>query len=233
MCGTYGTFLAFSNTQEDFVMKMKGWIAMALLALGLGVGTGCTTGDALSEPRFAAPVWAPPYGSEARYYYMPDMEVYYDAYTGNFVFWDGFGWTSARSLPPAYRNYDLYDANIILLDTRVNAPWLYHNHYITRYPKGYYSGPRTNPQTNQPSRNYPSRVFDENESNVDIPVNPRGIDPSDRIDKGFKPNTQPRSNERPQIRSYPEQKQTIPRSQQQKRSPSSSPQKVRPGQGKG
>ena len=221
-------------------MRARGWIAMAMLGLALSAGTGCTTGDALSTPTFAAPEWAPPYASGARYYYMPDMEVYYDAYTGNFVFWDGFDWALAPSLPSAYRYHDLYNANIILLDTRVNDPWLYHNHYITRYPKGYYHGPRTNPGTNTPSGNYPSRVHDENENKADLPSNPRGIGPGKSIPQRSiqkprqQPLEQPGIKERPQIKMAPREKQALPPSQPKQSAPQ--PNKApapKAGQGKG
>lgn len=222
---------------------IKRGIAIALLGISLSIGTGCTTGDALSSPSFAAPSWAPPYASGVRYYYFPEMEVYYDAYSGDFIYWDGFGWSYSSRLPWAYRHYDLYGANIILLDTRVHDPWLYHHHYSGIYPGGqYYYGPRTNS-----ARGHSSRVFDENESNTEPSSRPRAIDPSQRLpERSIQPRyqqQQPAINERPRIQNAPQQRsmpQSQPRIQQQpiqksipQRAPSSAPRQLPKPGGKG
>lgn len=225
---------------------IKRGIAAALLGIALSIGAGCSTGDALSTPSFYRPAWAPPYADGVRYYYLPDLEIYYDAYTGNYVYWDGFGWSYASRLPAAYRYYDLYNANIVLLDTRIHDPWLYHHHYTSRYPGGYYYyGPRTNS-----ARGHRSRVYNENEGRAELPAAPRGINPSQPAPERTVPGRQqdaPGLGDRPQIRTapqrapqssprvnpVPQQRQPIQQAPQQNRAPSSAPKQLpRPG-GKG
>ena len=56
------------------------------------------------------PVWGPVGYPETRYYYIPEIEVYYDIPSAMFIYFDGGGWIRAAYLPYRYRHYDLYDA---------------------------------------------------------------------------------------------------------------------------
>ena len=85
------------------------------------------------------PAWGPVGYDYARYYYLPDIDCYYDINMSLFYFMDRGVWVSARYLPYAYRNYNLYHMYKVVLNDY--DPWRYHsNHYRTygRY-KGNYS----------------------------------------------------------------------------------------------
>jgi hypothetical protein len=119
------------------------------------------------------PPWAPPYRYQdrVRYYYIPDMECYYDVYMGQYVYYNGFEWIHSPYAPTAYSSYDMYTGSVIVLNYGVNDPWLNHNTYVTNYPRGYNgnssaSGPRGGANTGSPTSTGHSRGFDENNKTV-------------------------------------------------------------------
>jgi hypothetical protein len=88
----------------------------------------------------APPQWAPVYDNprQVQYYYLPDLEVYYDVWNHEFVYLDGGNWIFEPSLPPMYGNYDLYDGHVVILDYNVHQPWMHHELYVSHYPRYYY-----------------------------------------------------------------------------------------------
>jgi len=85
-----------------------------------------------------APQWGPVGHSEARYYYLPDVEAYYDIQTSRFIYYDGRTWVHRTYLPARYRNYDLYSGyKVVMTDYRGNTPYLHHKDYKMKYAKGY------------------------------------------------------------------------------------------------
>ena len=55
------------------------------------------------------PPWGPVGYSEARYYYLPDVEAYYDVPSSMFIYYNRGAWIHRAYLPGRYRNYDLYN----------------------------------------------------------------------------------------------------------------------------
>lgn len=85
-----------------------------------------------------APQWGPVGHSDARYYYLPDVEAYYDIQTSRFIYYDGRTWVHRTYLPARYRNYDLYSGyKVVMTDYRGNTPYLHHKDYKMKYAKGY------------------------------------------------------------------------------------------------
>jgi hypothetical protein len=84
------------------------------------------------------PPWAPAYYPGVRYYYLPDIESYYDLQNNDFVYLDDGQWYFSASLPSMYEWYDLYNGFEIALNTTVYQPWLHHQYYISNYPRYYY-----------------------------------------------------------------------------------------------
>src|SRR5882672_12074070 len=83
------------------------------------------------------PVWGPVGYDYVEYYYLPDIESYYYVPRHQFVYLSGGNWVFSSSLPPAYRNYDLYSGYKVV----VNEPRAYRNF---RYDREKYSGYRGN-----------------------------------------------------------------------------------------
>lgn len=84
------------------------------------------------------PQWAPPYYSGAHYYYLPDLELYYDLSTREFIYLVDGRWQFTPYVPGIYRNYDLDNCFCVVLNVDVYRPWLHHQYYISHYPRYYY-----------------------------------------------------------------------------------------------
>ncbi|WP_460502631.1 hypothetical protein, partial [Hymenobacter agri] len=75
------------------------------------------------------PAWGPqvPYGTQ--YYYIPDIDGYYDLYSQQYiVFQDGY-WVP---LPQLY-GYDPYQFHPVVIAYRGREPWLQSSYYHQRY----------------------------------------------------------------------------------------------------
>jgi len=67
------------------------------------------------------PVWGPIGYDYVEYYYLPDVEAYYYVPTRQFIYLSGSRGIYSYSLPPRYRNYDLYSGYKVV----VNRPRAY------------------------------------------------------------------------------------------------------------
>lgn len=84
------------------------------------------------------PPWGPVGYTGVRYYYLPDVEAYYDVQSSMFIYNTGGAWVHRKYLPAQYRSYDLYDGyKVVMTDYRGNAPYTYFTEYKTKYAKGY------------------------------------------------------------------------------------------------
>ena len=55
------------------------------------------------------PSWGPSGYAAVDYYYLPDIEAYYDIRATQFIYFGGGQWIRSRNLPNQYRNYNLYN----------------------------------------------------------------------------------------------------------------------------
>jgi len=108
------------------------------------------------------PLWGPVGYTEVQYYYLPDVEAYYDIPTGMFIFFDGGIWIHSAYLPHRYRGYDLYNGyKVVLVDYHGDSP--YHNHkvYKKKYKKGYRGATQktigTHPEKGNSKMNKPAK----------------------------------------------------------------------------
>jgi hypothetical protein len=87
------------------------------------------------------PLWGPVGYSEVRYYYLPDVEAYYDVETSMFIYYGGGVWIHRTYLPSRYSSYDLYSGyKVVMTDYRGDAPYTTFNSYKVKYAKGYNGG---------------------------------------------------------------------------------------------
>jgi hypothetical protein len=86
------------------------------------------------------PDWAPPYEnpSTIQYYYIPDIECYYDVWNHEFAYMEYGRWVFSPVLPPMYASYDLIHGHVVILDRRVHQPWMHHELYVSHYPRYYH-----------------------------------------------------------------------------------------------
>jgi hypothetical protein len=88
---------------------------------------------------FSPPSWGPVGYNQVRYYYLPDVEAYYDVQSSMFIYSNGGVWVHRAYLPERYRNYDLYGGyKVVMNDYRGNAPYTHFNDHKRKYYKGYH-----------------------------------------------------------------------------------------------
>jgi hypothetical protein len=106
-------------------------LAFALFA---GAVTTTTTSGAQVSVSFNIgnqPLWGPTGYDYAQYYYMPDVDAYYNVSNQQFIYMDGGQWVYRNQLPFRYRNYDLYNGYKVVINDR--DPWLRHQSYYNQY----------------------------------------------------------------------------------------------------
>lgn len=85
------------------------------------------------------PTWGPVGYTNARYYYLPDIQAYYDIQSSMFVYNNGKYWMRSTYLPFGYRNYDLYNGyKVVMTNYKGPSPYIYYTEYKVKYPKGYH-----------------------------------------------------------------------------------------------
>src|SRR5215217_7170695 len=126
-----------------------------IIALALAAGTVAMT-PAISQAQVSIsfnignqPLWGPTGYDYAGYYYMPDIDAYYNVGNQQFIYMDGGQWVNRPSLPPRYRNYDLYGSYKVVINDR--DPWLRNDYYRRQYRS--YRG-RRNQAVIRDSRDY-------------------------------------------------------------------------------
>jgi hypothetical protein len=117
------------------------------LALLIVFFAGCGSSfPATGAPQYTNPAWAPAYTAGVRYYYMPDIETYYDLSNNDFAYMDNGQWLFSATLPPMYANYNLYNGFTVSLNYNVYQPWVHHQYYVSHYPRYYYRQKYQGPQ---------------------------------------------------------------------------------------
>ncbi len=111
-----------------------------LLATALIIGSmGYTSADAQVRVNIHAnignqPGWGPVGYDYAQFYYLPDLDMYYDVQVNQFVYFDRGRWIYTRNIPGRYRNYDLYSGYKVVINEP--RPFIRHDYYRTHY-RGY------------------------------------------------------------------------------------------------
>lgn len=89
------------------------------------------------------PVWGPVGYDEAEYYYLPDIQVYYDIRATQYIYYGNGKWIRSRYLPSYCRGYDLYHGyKVVLTDYHGRTPYAYYDTHKVRYYKGYKGKPQ-------------------------------------------------------------------------------------------
>jgi len=79
------------------------------------------------------PIWGPVGYDHASYYYLPDIDAYYDVNARQYVYLDGGQWVTRPNLPQQYANYDLYGGYKVVINSP--RPWVHAAKYRTQYAK--------------------------------------------------------------------------------------------------
>ena len=78
------------------------------------------------------PAWGPVGYSSVDYYYLPDIQAYYDVRATQFIFLNGGVWVRSGHLPRQYRSYELNRGyKVVLNDYHGSRPYAnYRSHKV-------------------------------------------------------------------------------------------------------
>lgn len=79
------------------------------------------------------PQWGPSGYNHVDYYYLPDVDAYYNVPSRQYVYQLNGNWVFRKTLPPRYSNYDLYSAYKVVMNTP--KPYLSHQTHLREYSK--------------------------------------------------------------------------------------------------
>lgn len=89
------------------------------------------------------PSWGPVGYSSVNYYYLPDIQAYYDIRATQFIFLSNGVWIRSSNLPRQYRNYDLDRGyKVVLNDYHGSRPYANYRYDRVKYYKGYKGRPQ-------------------------------------------------------------------------------------------
>ncbi len=100
-----------------FIAACSGYKADAQVSVNVNIGT--------------QPLWGPVGYDYVQYYYIPDVDAYYDVPHRTYVYYEGGTWVTRRYLPARYRNYDLYNGYKVVINEP--RPWMHHDRYVREY----------------------------------------------------------------------------------------------------
>ncbi|GHE34749.1 hypothetical protein [Sphingobacterium griseoflavum] len=81
------------------------------------------------------PAWGPVGYDYVRYYYLPEMDIYYDVVGRRYTYPHGRRWVTTRTLPRRYRHVDMHRTYKVVLNN--SQPW--RNHHNIRKQYGHYA----------------------------------------------------------------------------------------------
>lgn len=109
------------------------------------------------------PQWGPVGYSDVSYYYIPDVQSYYDIRAQQFIFLSNGVWIRSHNLPNHYRNYDLYNGyKVVLNDYHGPKPYTHYQEHRVLYHKGYSKGHQKNYRS---ASNYKPQHNDDHKKN--------------------------------------------------------------------
>jgi len=101
------------------------------------------------------PLWGPAGYAAVDYYYLPDVQAYYDIRASQFIYFGSGRWIRSRNLPRQYRNYDLYNGyKVVLNDYHGRTPYTYYKQHKSKYYKGYKGKPQKSIGNRNNKQNY-------------------------------------------------------------------------------
>ena len=79
------------------------------------------------------PLWGPVGYEYVRYYYLPEIDAYYNVATRKFTYWKGNKWVTKSKLPSRYNNFNLYRTYKVVVNH--DHPWNNHRHIKHQYSR--------------------------------------------------------------------------------------------------
>jgi hypothetical protein len=116
-----------------FSFLLIGWTIPSISEAQIKLGISFNIGN--------QPVWGPVGYDYAEYYYMPDIDVYYNVSQRQYIYLQSGKWRFSSSLPYRARNYNIYRGHKVVINE--SRPYLRNNYYKQQYAN--YKGDRSQP----------------------------------------------------------------------------------------
>lgn len=115
--------------------------ALKLFVFGLMFITSTQAQVSVNVNFGTPPVWAPAERVVTQYYYLPEIDAYYDVPAQRFIYVNRGVWVRTERLPARYSTYNLRNGRVVYLtDYRGSKPYAYHKNHKLKYKgKKYYS----------------------------------------------------------------------------------------------
>lgn len=86
------------------------------------------------DRKYGPPNWAPTAPATVQYYYIPDIEVYYDVPAKSYIHYDNGKWVRTTVLPARFKGYDLATSRpIYLTNYKGNTPYVLFKEHKVKY----------------------------------------------------------------------------------------------------
>ena len=96
------------------------------------------------------PAWGPPAPQGTQFYYIPEIDGYYDLYAQQYIVFRNGQWVAL----PTMNGYDPYAFHPVIIDYRGRQPWMYVRDHRARYPRTVVVVPRRGYAAPGPRRAY-------------------------------------------------------------------------------
>ena len=110
---------------------MKKHIILLAMLLATGFSHVAKAQVGLSVNINLQPLWGPTGYDHVSYYYLPDIDAYYDVPNQVYVYMNGGHWVKRKTLPPQYASYDMYGGYKAVINEP--SPWLHNDKYRAQY----------------------------------------------------------------------------------------------------
>jgi len=119
--------------------KLKALFASLVILLGMHIQTKAQV--SLSVRIGNPPAWAPRERAyQVRYYYLPELDAYYDAQRQGYYYANGGGWIFTPTLPQMYAGYDFYTGPKIEVNYFGDRPFEFFRAQREDYFRTYHPG---------------------------------------------------------------------------------------------
>lgn len=109
--------------------NLKYLLALWLLTFATEINAQATVGI-----NVGAPNWASGAPAKTNYYYLPDIETYYDVPQRQYIYMNNGAWTRTSTLPTRYKGYNLYTSRpVYLTDYKGNTPYVLYKEHKVKY----------------------------------------------------------------------------------------------------
>lgn len=113
-------------------MKVHQILSVALLALCMSTASNAQVSVNVNVG--TPPKWAPATPAGVEYYYLPDIDAYYDIRTTEYIYISNGNWIRARQLPAVYRSYNPYRGRTIIInDYHGRSPYVKYKTHKVKY----------------------------------------------------------------------------------------------------